>query len=274
MEMWPERFHLLDDLSESEWLRDRLDDWMASRSATVTSVVPRGYDAYLRVLHPAQGESPVRWSDVARWSGRVLHPLAQWNRLSTPTTIDRSAQPFETEPMEGEPPVEVLESLVNTLRRFTSTPESTYLGIWDGWGQLHSRSFGFITSDESSDMAAQAGAFVAQRAADVDAHPTFELPGRSYLLGTCPIDVVIEMADGPLEVAHMPLAGMLGIPLAMWWPADRAWFVASEIDFDSTLVAGTGELRDALLADDSIEAFEVPPDGILSFDGDRINEDI
>lgn len=90
---------------------------------------------------------------------------------------------------------------------------------------------------------------------------------RTYLLGAGPIEVVVEVADTPLP-------DLLGVPVALWWPADRACFVASEIDLDSTLLAGAGELRDALLADDSIEAFEVPPDGIISFDGDRINVDI
>lgn len=274
MEVWPERFHLLDDLSESDWLRDRLDDWTITGSTTVTSTVPHGYDAYVRVLHPTQGDSPVTWSDVARWSGRVLHPLAQWNRISKPATIDRGALPFDAEPLEGKPPLEVLKSLVGTLRHFTSTPESTYLGIWDGWG-FHPRSIGFVqTPHKPRDSVARLEAFVADRWTDVDAHPTFELPGRTYLLGTGPIEVVVEVADTPLEVAHISLSKMLGVPVALWWPSDRTWFVASEIDFDSTLVAGTGELLDSLLADDSIEAFEVPPDGILSNDGDRINLDV
>lgn len=77
--------------------------------------------------------------------------------------------------------------------------------------------------------------------------------------------------EGILEVADNSSFDHPGVPVAMWWPADRAWFVASEIDFDSTVVAGAPELRDGLLSSSALEAFEVPPDGILSLNGDTVN---
>ena len=78
--------------------------------------------------------------------------------------------------------------------------------------------------------------------------------------GAGPIECVLALAEEWLPVA-----------VALWWPGDRSWIVASEIDFDSTIVAGSPELRDALLANHSLEAFEVDPDGILSQGGDIIN---
>jgi hypothetical protein len=45
---------------------------------------------------------------------------------------------------------------------------------------------------------------------------------------------------------HRPAAGL-------WWPADRAWFVATEIDFEWTFVAGETALVDQLLTDDRLE---------------------
>lgn len=48
------------------------------------------------------------------------------------------------------------------------------------------------------------------------------------------------------------------------WPTDQAWCIATEIDWDSTLVAGPDHVADALLADDSLEAFEVNYDDELS----------
>ena len=44
----------------------------------------------------------------------------------------------------------------------------------------------------------------------------------------------------------------------LWWPNDRAWCVASEVDFHSTYVGGPRELIDRLLGDARIEALEVP----------------
>jgi hypothetical protein len=109
--------------------------------------------------------------------------------------------------------------------------------------------------------------FISERAVEAENYPRFEIEpktGRPYLLGSGPLDVVLDVADD--TSFERP-----GVPVAMWWPADRAWFVASEIDFDSTLVAGSPELRDALLSNTAFEAFEVPPDGILSLNGDTVN---
>ena len=50
----------------------------------------------------------------------------------------------------------------------------------------------------------------------------------------------------------------------LWWPRDRAWFVVTEIDFDSTIVAGTRECIDALTQSPGVEAFTIPGDLDLS----------
>jgi hypothetical protein len=55
------------------------------------------------------------------------------------------------------------------------------------------------------------------------------------------------------------------------WPDDRSWCLATEIDFDSTLVACSEKCAAALLADDRLEALEVPPEGRLDIEGDALN---
>jgi hypothetical protein len=55
------------------------------------------------------------------------------------------------------------------------------------------------------------------------------------------------------------------------WPDDRSWCVATEIDFDSTLVACGEDCAAVLLADDRIEALRVPPEGRLDIEGDLLN---
>jgi hypothetical protein len=44
---------------------------------------------------------------------------------------------------------------------------------------------------------------------------------------------------------------------SMWWPADRAWFVATEVDGYSTYVGGTTACVEAVLADPVLEALTV-----------------
>jgi hypothetical protein len=44
---------------------------------------------------------------------------------------------------------------------------------------------------------------------------------------------------------------------SLWWPDDRAWCVASEIDFCSTYVGGSPALIERVLGDDRLEAIPV-----------------
>jgi hypothetical protein len=41
------------------------------------------------------------------------------------------------------------------------------------------------------------------------------------------------------------------------WPQDQSWCLATEIDFDSTLVAGSTHLVEAVLAASDLEAWRV-----------------
>ena len=59
-------------IEEASWIGPRLSAFGANR---VDSVIPSGFPAYVRLLHPvwhrARGESVrmVRWGEVAAWSG-------------------------------------------------------------------------------------------------------------------------------------------------------------------------------------------------------------
>ena len=273
---------MLDDPSEMRSIH--LDPWREGIGSTVTSVVPRGYATYVRILHPADNsDGPVRWSEVAETTGKILHPLAQWECI-VPDHDNDSWNP----PRHGEPSSAILLTLVSHLGKFTTTPDRCFFAIWDGWGQLHSDSslvtYGWTTdppprsaldrwrvkrAHKSRPEAQETprDRFISERAAEAENCPRFEFEpktGRPYLLGAGPLDVILEVADD--TSFDRPR-----VPVAMWWPADRAWFVASEIDFDSTLVAGSRELRGTLLSSTALEALEVPPNGILSLNGDTLN---
>jgi hypothetical protein len=43
----------------------------------------------------------------------------------------------------------------------------------------------------------------------------------------------------------------------LWWPADHAWCVASEIDFQWSYVGGPRSCIDAILKDSRIESAEI-----------------
>jgi hypothetical protein len=58
----------------------------------------------------------------------------------------------------------------------------------------------------------------------------------------------------------------------LFWPADRAWCVASEIDFDSTLIGGSIDLIRNILDAPGLDAWAVGPDDSLAYDADHVNE--
>jgi hypothetical protein len=62
-------------------------------------------------------------------------------------------------------------------------------------------------------------------------------PGRGHFLLRGPLTgVLVSVAATGFD---RPTAGL-------WWPADRAWFVATELDLDWTFVAGGTQLVERL----------------------------
>ena len=154
-------------------------------------------------------------------------------------------------------------ALVSMLRAFTSSPNECWLAIWHGFGQLQGPPairalrrpgiLGWLQRRRLHDVRLEAPT-------DLAGAPTVSLPFREYFLYRGSIDVVPRFE-------HLP--GYLQTP-NMWWPDDRAWFVATEIDFDSTLIGCTRECATALLAGE-LEVMEVSAETRLDVDGDTVN---
>lgn len=93
-------------------------------------------------------------------------------------------------------------------------------------------------------------------------------------------------APDPLGVYHLgrdyelltgPLGAMTGDSWSrqsphLLWPADRTCCVVTEIDFDSTLVAGDQPLIDDLLTTPALDAWPVLPTDLLTHNADLIND--
>jgi hypothetical protein len=77
--------------------------------------------------------------------------------------------------------------------------------------------------------------------------PRVRLQGRDYLLYTGPID------------AALAFAGSTGQTPSLWWPADRAWCVVSEVDLCWSYVGGSAALVGELVTDPAIEALPADP---------------
>jgi len=159
------------DISAGDWMRERIDQpWRG----TMHDVVPRGFEAYARVFHPAsrdrpvgrpwpglpyaahrrawddfQADSPqiddesVTWATTAAAMGTTMHPRAQWHRLVAPgVVVENEDGPRDAagwrynQPLTGDAPAGLVCSLAAVLVRHTTTPDAGFAAVWEGFGGL------------------------------------------------------------------------------------------------------------------------------------------
>lgn len=230
----------------AEWSTDVEEgDWIAASvrgfGVDVGSIVPHGFEAYARILHPIQRGPHRRWSDLARANGRVAHPTMQLHRIATPV-----GEPPESPHVQdslvavGSLPRPECAALADCLARHTSTPERCWFAVWEGWGQIRG-----LAPD------------------DVWTAGRLRLPQRAYLVLRGAVDDVGDACDrlggGPAQSPNL------------WWPADRAWVVATEIDFGYTYVAGSAAAIADVLAASGLEARPARVDDGVDATSDGLN---
>ena len=323
------RMQWTSDTSAGDWLRDRLD---AGWGETMHVVVPQGFPAYVRILHPAAVRSlpdrpvpthdeydamtpaerqaifdrlidaPATWAETASAFGTTLHPLAQWQRIvRTPPgedwnqRISPDGREF-TAPMDGETSPELLATVTAHLIGHTSTPDAGFAALWEGRGGLvghlgHGPSRAFVTFSDDPQHQAMLDRSIHDPFNNVFRKPTwqegilsreisegprFRLPNRDHVLfrgapsAFARPEWVLDVPwrDVPAEEHGFPPAAQSP---SILWPEDRAWVFVSEIDYDSTIVAGSAELIAEICADDRLEAFPIPEDAELTWESDEVN---
>jgi hypothetical protein len=168
---------------------------------------------------------------------------------------DTRLQAWSYEPWLGALSERQARALVTLLARYTSTPDACWFCVWDGYG--------FFNPSAWQEMRSYSGISSRLRAWWWRARVNFQrrqpvlpkgklvrLPARDYLLFKGPLALAVGHRDGP----------------NLWWPDDRTWCVASEIDFPYTYVGGPKLLIDEILADPSLEALPAALDhGITAF---------
>jgi hypothetical protein len=195
-----------------------------------------------RVFHPAgrrrdtdAAAEEVSWSQVAAANGRVAHASMEWIAITGDWRYpDRESQPgvWSRRPSRGSLPANQIAILARVLERFTKTPSTCWFAVWDGSGT------------------------------PVYPRPvhTVPMPNRPMALFAGPLGAVTTSFGGqPFECAHL------------WWPEDRSWCVASDVDLMSTYVAGSVECVAAVLADEDLESFPVTVDQSVTWDSDTVN---
>ena len=271
--------HAAPSLAAADWLVDE-SKRMGHR---VDFLVPEGFEAYVRVLHPALVD--VLESDENRWAtwretaekhGKDLHPEVHWEDLVG--HLDGDGESGEPWPELGSLPGREHRRVAAIAARHT-TADRYWLAWWDGYGigpreeRLVRRSLWFaewlkerlpmpvplprplfwerhrVAPHESP----------SQPAYLPEGTPLFERPGRHYGL---------TYSSNPL--AEATWAGRpINISPQLWWPDDRRWIVATEIDLVSTYIACSAQLADELIAGDQLEAIRVEPGHSVCLDRSR-----
>ncbi len=286
-----------DAVEAADWIPGRLHPF----AKDVGSVVPTGFDAYARIFHPAwigarptpQWATPsgmilppasgvdVRWSEVAAWAGRTVHPEMQFHAIAAPVP-GRSHGPelWDYAPQDGVLSVRQAGALVEILPSHTTTPDDCWLCLWEGYGYFTDRAPWMIASVSSkrrswlgfrlprlgTRLPRKSPAFVVPPmprppppiGSTVEPFPgrkRVRLPGRDYLLFKGSIAQAQGWDDGP----------------NLWWPEDRAWCVASEIDFSYSYVGGSTELIDEILRHPALEALPATIDDGVNYTSDKVN---
>lgn len=252
------------DPSQAAWLGERMErSWGRGDGGNyVASIIPTGFAAYARIFHPVKardGGREVTWADVARHYGRTPHADMQWHAI----TGDGWENEFQEHHRKGHLPESQRRALVDILRTFTETPGDCWFAVWEGWGALDRKKLLGATR--------------------------IKHPDRTYYLLRGPIEAVVEsVLPSDYSASYQLLTRAFGEPAgesvalpppprpyeqspSLWWPADRAWCVATEIDFMWTYVGGSEACIEALLGDDRLEAWPATPDHRADYYGDRIN---
>ena len=237
----PNGLEFMEDVSQARWIEESLSGW-----GNLRSLMPEGLSAYARMFHPAYldhkgWEQPVRWSTVASWTGRTVHPQMQFERIANLSEDSKDMYkdpPWGSPPQHGSIPEKECLTLVNVLREFTSTPGQCYFCLWEGYGNIDTRLY--------------------------KARSRVRVPGRDYLLFRGSIDAVMAFL---VRENHF-----WGYSPSIWWPEDRAWCVATDIDLFDTYVGGSRACIGAVLNHPNLEALPTTLDARIDLHGDTIND--
>lgn len=163
---------------------------------------------------------------------RVYHPFdlrgapVSWHELVGPErrdSMEASELAYNGVPgaqaRSGSLPELLVAPLVEHLRAATTTPDACCFALWEG----------------------------GDSPVPIEVEPTLRLPHRAYHLLTGTVaDARVSLSGAPFGYHSANL----------WWPADHAWCVATEVDLAWTYVGASRACIDALLADPRLETVE------------------
>jgi hypothetical protein len=143
---------------------------------------------------------------MATWSGHALDGRSQFHSIALPRERPEAPPPSTERPSLGRLDLADAAALAQVLRRFTTTPEDCWFGLWYGYG------LDDMPLTEGGDSVLPSGDPDPDSAGRL---PLVRLPNREYVLYRGPVESFVATADSVRERTAN-----------LWWPADHAWCVA------------------------------------------------
>jgi hypothetical protein len=216
-----------DRVDAADWVRAALRPWTRGQLLHVSSLVPAEYPAHGRILHAARMASSyehVRWAVIAAQTGRILDAGTRFNELvGWDDSAGRQSPPEPWElPNDGSLLPDECAAVADVLARHTTTPDTCWFCMWEGYGS------GWPVLNRLGEWA-----------------PRVALEYRNCLLFRGPVRAATAFRSEPWFQSP-----------TLWWPDDRAWCVATELDGYSTYLGATPEALRALIAHPDLEVLE------------------
>lgn len=219
-------------------------DWIVSsvrpfKAHVVGSLLPPTFAAYARLFHPAMRDGlVVRWSEVAAANHRVCHAGMQWPSITGDRSFKNGGeQPgvWDEPPRTGSLPLDQTERLVTLLAAQTSTASQCWFAVWEGFGALA------VPRDSTVGR--------------------LQMPQRQMILLTGPLAAAgASLEEDPFDQCA-----------SLWWPEDRSWCVATDVDLETTYVGGSRACVDSIVGDSQLEAMSIGVDQSLLWNSDHLN---
>ncbi len=245
------------------------------------------------------------WRDTASAFGRTFHPLAQWHALvgvhgdptgeqwtGWQTTVSPDGREFSA-PAEGELDDEAFATLARVGSSFTETPEDAYVAVWAGWGGIlgfygdsparvrftlgeaptdarHEHFTDRLRRDVLNNAFRKPTWQEGTLSRDVSEGPKLELPQREHVLFHAALAELSD-ADWPARAPWVDRDWGSPQSPSLAWPADHAWVIVTEVDYDSTIVGGSAAFIERLLAEEGLEIARVPEGAVLQYGSDEVN---
>ena len=234
------------DASPADWILERL----SPRRPEVGSLVPTGFAAYARILHRAWTfddgrRTPIRWSELAARAAMGLG-VATWFE-----DLEKAVDDAIESPLVGSLTGAEVSALVDLLEPHVDAGGACWFAYWEGYAWLQGPpAVATLRSRDRADHLPE----TPEAGSGIGPAARVAIPDRPMVMHRGSLSAAAALCPPPVDQSPN-----------LWWPQDRRWCVASEIDFTSTYVAGSEALVEAVLGDSRLESVRADP-------GDRVTD--